>query len=85
VRGALCAGRHSFQFLDDFLLGRKAPFVVLREEALLVDRDVEDPAAATHELTFDAELFLDLSRQTGGSGEIVSDAAIIDPNLHDIS
>ena len=56
---------------------------MFREDPLAVDGDVEDPAAAAHEMALDAQLFLDLSRQTGGSRKIVSNAAVIDPDLQD--
>jgi hypothetical protein len=55
---------------------------VLREDAFVVRGDVEDAAAPTNDLGVDAQLFLDLSRQTGGSRKIVSDAAVIDSNVH---
>src|SRR5205823_10132112 len=60
----------------------KASLVVLGENALAVDSDVEDAAAAADDLRLDAELFLDLSRQTGGSREVVSNAAVINSYLH---
>src|SRR5260370_42078288 len=45
---------------------------------------IEAAAAAAHELAVDAELLLDFSRQTGGSGQVVSNAAIIDTNIHNV-
>ena len=50
---------------------------------MIVDGHDEDAAAAADELTVDSELFLDFSRQTGGSREVVSNAAVVDPNVHD--
>jgi len=54
----------------------------LGEDLLAVGVYFEDPAAAANDLAFDAELFPDFSRQTGGSREVVSNAAVIDPNVH---
>src|SRR6266851_1474720 len=70
------------ELIEDFLFGRKPPGVVLRENPLAVDGDVENPAAAAHELAVDSELFFDFSRQTGGSRKVVSNAAIINANIH---
>jgi hypothetical protein len=55
---------------------------VLGEDPLVVDGDDEDAAAAADDLRVDAQLSLDLSRQTGGSGEVVSNAAVIDSDVH---
>ena len=74
--------RALLQFLEDFRLGGKAAFVVFGEDFLAVDRDDEDAAASPDDLRFDAQFFFDLSRQTGGSGEVVSNAAVVDSNVH---
>jgi hypothetical protein len=58
---------------------------VFGEEALVVDGDDEDPAASANDLAVDAEFAFDLSRQTGGSGEIVSNAAVVDSYVHVMS
>jgi hypothetical protein len=55
---------------------------VFGEDALVVDGHVEDAAASANDLAVDPELLLDLSRQTGGSGQVVSDAAVVDPDVH---
>lgn len=55
---------------------------MLGKDPLIIRGDEEDPAAAAHDLAVDSELFLDLSRQTGGSGEVVSNAAVVDANVH---
>jgi len=73
------------QLVEDLLLGRETPLVVLREDALVVDGHIEDAAASADDLTIDSELLLDLSRQTGGSGEVVSDSAVVDPDVHLLS
>jgi hypothetical protein len=56
----------------------KAACLLLGEEQLIVDGDLEDATRSFDELGFDAELLLDLLRQTGGAGEVVSDAAVLD-------
>src|SRR5829696_5212061 len=71
-----------FERFDDFAFGGEASGVTLGEDLLVVDADDEDAAAAADELRLDAELLPDLRRQTGGSGEVVSDAAVIDAYLH---
>src|SRR5512142_3167852 len=81
---ALARRAHRPQLIDDFLLARKAPFVLLGKDRLVVGRDDEDPAAAANELAVDSQFLLDLSRQTGGSGKVVSDAAVIDSDFHQI-
>jgi hypothetical protein len=55
---------------------------VFGENALALDRHIEASAAAADDLAVDAELFLDLSRQTGGSGKVVSNAAVLDSDMH---
>jgi hypothetical protein len=56
----------------------EAPRLFLGEEQLVVDGDLEDPTRPLDELRFDAELLLDLLRQTGGAGVVVSDSAVLD-------
>ena len=58
------------------------PFLLLREDELAVDDDVEHAAAALHERDLDAARLADLSRQTGGSGEIASLLAVRDLHFH---
>jgi hypothetical protein len=55
---------------------------VLREDPLVVGSHHEDASAAAHDFAVDAELLLDLSRQTGGSGKVVSNAAVVDSDVH---
>src|SRR5437016_5168887 len=64
--------------VEDLFLGGEASLVVLGEDLLPVDADDEDAAAAAHDLTVQAELFLQRGRQTGGSRKVVSNAAIVD-------
>jgi len=79
VYGSLAASPERF---DDLALGGKASRVVLGEDLRVVDADDEDAAAAADQLRFDAELLPDLSRQTGGSGQVVSNAAVVDSYVH---
>jgi hypothetical protein len=72
----------SAELIEDFLLGWKTSLVVLRENFLVIDSDIEDPAAAAHELAFHSERFLDFGRQTGGPRKVISDAAVIDFDFH---
>jgi len=56
----------------------KTACLFLGEEELVVDGHLEHSARPFDELGLDAELPLDLLRQTGGAGEVVSDPAILD-------
>lgn len=69
--------------VQDLALGRETPLILLGEDRLLVDGDDEDPSAAADKLAVDAEFPFDLSRQTGGSWKIVSNAAVVDSNVHE--
>ena len=72
--------------------GRPAEAALLLEEAVEetepADRTDDgrrvhvDVAAAAHDLAVEAELLLDFSRQTGGSRKVVSNAAVVDPDVH---
>lgn len=64
---------------------RKTSDVVLAEDELAVDDDIEDAAPARDELRLDLERILDLGRQTGGTGQIVSLLAVGDLDSHDHS
>jgi hypothetical protein len=68
--------------VENLALRRKAPFLFLREDGFTVDRDDEDSAAAADDFAVDSEFPFDLSRQTGGSWEVVSNAAVVDSNMH---
>jgi hypothetical protein len=74
----------SSYLFDDLALGGKAPLVVLAEDAVVVDGHVETPAASANDLTVDSELGLELGRQTGGPWEVVSNAAVIDADVHGV-
>jgi hypothetical protein len=60
---------------------RETAGLLLGEQELVVDRDLEDSAAAFEELGPEAELRLDLVRQTGGTRVVVSDGAVLDGDV----
>jgi hypothetical protein len=68
--------------IQDLALGGEPALIPLRENLLPVDGDDEDAAAAADNFAVDAELAFDLSRQTGGSGEVVSNSAVVDSYVH---
>jgi hypothetical protein len=57
---------------------RETACLLLGEEQLVVDGDLEDSSGTLDELRLDPEFPLDLLRQTGGAGVVVSDAAVLD-------
>jgi hypothetical protein len=73
----------SGQRFENLALGREAAFFAFREDLLPVDRYDEDASAAADDLAVDRIFSFDLSRQTGGSWEVVSNAAVVDSNVHD--
>jgi hypothetical protein len=75
-------GLQTSQFLDDLFLVREASLVVLGENLLIAGDDLEDAAAAADELRLDAELRFDFGRQTGGPRKVVSNAAVMDGDVH---
>jgi hypothetical protein len=77
----LRAGRLRFELRGDLAGIREAAGLLLREDELVVDRDLEDPAGSLDELGLDAELFLNLFRQTGGTRIVVSDGAVLDDDV----
>ena len=75
------AGNLRFELGGDLAGIREAAALLLGEDDLVVDRDLEDPAGSFDELGLDAELLLDLFRQTGGARIVVSDGAVLDADL----
>jgi hypothetical protein len=58
--------------------------LLLGEDQLVVDSDLKDASAATDQLRLEAELALDLRRQTGSARVVVSHRAVFNPYLrHD--
>ena len=65
----------------DLARSGKAPELLLGEDELAVQLDVEDAAAALDQRGAGPELLLQLVRQTGGAGQIVSSHAILDGDV----
>lgn len=57
-------------------------FGVLGEEQLAIDRHVEDAPAARLQLGVNTQSLLQLGRQTGSRGLVVSNRAVLDVDLH---
>jgi hypothetical protein len=57
---------------------REAAQLFLGEDEVVSHGDLEDATAAANQLRLDAELLLDLGRQTGGTGVVVSARAVLD-------
>ena len=69
------------QSANDLARLREAPHLLLGEDQLIAESDVEDPARAFDQVGLNAELLLDVGRQTGGSGVVVSDGAVLDRDV----
>jgi hypothetical protein len=67
---------------EDLLVRREAVRLILRVDALAVERHVEHAAVPALEAGGDPELFLDRGLQTGGLRVVVSFGAIGDLDLH---
>ena len=52
------------------------------EDELIIHRHIKDTSAAGDEPRLDANFLSDLSRQTGGSGEVISNGAVFDADVH---
>jgi hypothetical protein len=70
------------QDVEDLLLGGKSPLLLLGEDLLVAMDDVEYATCAADQLWLDAEFIADCSRQTGGSGKVVSNDAVFDDDVH---
>ena len=66
---------------DDLAGTRETAGLLLGEDQLIADRDLEDASVAPDQLGLDAELLLELVRQTGGTGVVVSDGAVLDDDV----
>jgi hypothetical protein len=67
---------------DDGLVLGELPGLGLGVDLLAVGVDVEDPAATLDELRLDSRFTPDEIRQTGGSRQVVSLAAVLNGHLH---
>ncbi len=61
----------------------ETPDPVLGEHELAIDSDVEDSVGTLDEHGLGAESFLEVGRQTGGPGFVVSSSAVSDSDVHD--
>jgi hypothetical protein len=60
---------------------RETPQLLLGEQQVVAHGDLEDATTAADELGCDAELLLDLGRQTGGTGVVASTGAVLDGDV----
>jgi hypothetical protein len=81
VRSRSSASKSGQRF-ENLALSRESSLVAFREDLFPIDRHDEDASAAADDLAVDRIFSFDLSRQTGGSGEVVSNAAVVDSNVH---
>jgi hypothetical protein len=72
------AGDLHLEFGRHFARLREAAGFLLGKDDLIAGCDFEDPSGALDELGSDPELLLDLVRQTGGAGVVVSNGAVLD-------
>jgi len=70
------------QLREDLLQLGEAVFLLLREHEPPIHAHLELTAAAARERRLDAATLLDLGRQTGGPGQVVSGPAVADLDLH---
>jgi hypothetical protein len=68
--------------VEDLLELGPAPGLFLREDDLTVECDVQLSTTALGERGVEATRLLDLGRQTGGPGQVVSGDAVRDLELH---
>jgi hypothetical protein len=54
------------------------------EDQLAVERHFEDAVARRDQLGLESALPLEVCRQTGGDGLVVSDLAVFDGQIHDV-
>jgi hypothetical protein len=55
---------------------------MLGEEQISIHHDIEHAPVASNQSGFDAELSLDLGRQTGGPRVVVSNSAVCNRDVH---
>lgn len=65
-----------------FVLRREFTGGFLRIDQIMVDNDLESPAAGRNQFHIRGKLLLDPVRQTGGPGAIVSLVAVFNADLH---
>ena len=70
--------------VDDRVLAREPAGLMLGVDRRPIDDHIEDAAASADQLGVEAERLSNLGRQTGGPREIVSDAAVVNLDLHSL-
>jgi hypothetical protein len=80
-RHTLGAAHFRHELRGDLAGLRETAGLLLGEDDLVVHRDLEDASGSLDELSLDAELLLDLFRQTGGARIVVSDGAVLDDDV----
>jgi hypothetical protein len=65
----------------DLAGSRKPAGLFLGKDQLAVGDDLEDPSRPLHQLGLEAEPLLQLVRQTGGAGQVISGRAVSDDDL----
>ena len=81
--GASASAREDGDLVEDLVVLGEAAGVVLGIDEFTVHLDVKDALAAFDELGFDVPSLPDCRRQTGGVGEVVSNDAVGDRDLHE--
>ena len=80
-KGTPLSSQAGSEDLFDLLGLGEAPIRLLGVDQLAVPFDLEDPVAPFDELGFDAELISNRVRQTGGSGQVVSNDAVFNGKI----
>ena len=75
-------GSSLLQRVDDLLMFREPLRLVLRKDQLTLRLDVEDTVGPFDELGVEAKPLLDLGRQTGDLGQVVSTNAVRNGDVH---
>jgi len=81
--GVSCCGSGAFLKNGEyFILRGEAVLGLFGKNQVAVDSYFKYAATGGDQLGFDSETGLDLSRQTGGAGFVVSNLAVLDQDLH---
>lgn len=64
------------------LLGGEAAFLMLAEDSHVIYPDIENAASTAVELAVHAQVVLEVGRETRGPGFVISDAAVLNSDLH---
>jgi hypothetical protein len=66
----------------DLTLVGEAILLMFAEEQLAVDHDIENPAGPTLKLSLDPDRRFEFRCETRSAGFVVSNPAIVDPDVH---